>query len=122
MAFKNYIFGTKVKLVLPTDTDLISSFCFATKGASCLDWPHESCWLVCKARGEKTRPRLLPDVNYEPAGQARKELKRRRHPGISFKGETLVRAWEYSLTSRWLHRCSGLFHSVYRQRYTQGVS
>lgn len=44
--------------------------------------------LSVKGGGEKTRPRLLPDVNYEPAGQ-RKELKRRRHPGISFKGETL---------------------------------
>lgn len=68
-----------MKLVLPTDTDLISSFCFAPKGASCLDWPHESCWLVYKARGEQTRPRVLPDVkSYKPEGQAREELKCRR--------------------------------------------
>ena len=79
-----------MKLVLPTDTHLISSFCFATKGAPCLDWPHESCWLVYKARGKQTRPRVLPDVkSYKPAGQARKELKCRRHPGISFK----VQSW-----------------------------
>lgn len=79
-----------MKLVLPTDTDLISSFCFATKGAPCLDWPHESCWLVYKARGKQTRPRVLNDVkSYKPAGQARKELKCRRHPGISFK----VQSW-----------------------------
>lgn len=107
-----------MKPVPPTEADPISSFCFATKGASCLDWPHESCRLVYKVRGEKTRPRLLPDVkSYKPAGQARKELKCRRHPGISFKDEILVGAWEYSLTSRRLHQCSGFFHSVYRQCY-----
>lgn len=84
-------------------------------GGFLLDWPHESCWLVCKGRVKRQGLKLFDELR--AAGQARKRTSVEDTLVFRLRVKLLVRAWEYSL-SRWLHRCSGPFHSVYRQRYT----